>query len=99
MATAIASAVTKCPVRADTAMTGEITLRGQVLAVGGIKEKVLAAHRTGIRRILLPKENRRDLADIPQSVRDDLVFHFVSHMDEVLQQAMSEPVKQKRGEA
>lgn len=99
MATAIASAVTKCPVRADTAMTGEITLRGQVLAVGGIKEKVLAAHRAGIRRILLPKENRRDLADIPQSVRDDLVFHFVSHMDEVLQQAMSEPVKQKRGEA
>lgn len=99
MATAIASAVTKCPVRADTAMTGEITLRGQVLAVGGIKEKVLAAHRAGIRRILLPKENRRDLADIPQSVRDDLVFHFVSHMDEVLQQTMSEPVKQKRGEA
>lgn len=99
MATAIASAVTKCPVRADTAMTGEIALRGQVLAVGGIKEKVLAAHRAGIRRILLPKENRRDLADIPQSVRDDLVFHFVSHMDEVLQQAMSEPVKQKRGEA
>ncbi|MBS6027919.1 MAG: endopeptidase La [Negativicoccus succinicivorans] len=99
MATAIASAVTKCPVRADTAMTGEITLRGQVLAVGGIKEKVLAAHRAGIRRILLPKENRRNLADIPQSVRDDLVFHFVSHMDEVLQQAMSEPVKQKRGEA
>ena len=99
MATAIASAVTKWPVRADTAMTGEITLRGQVLAVGGIKEKVLAAHRAGIRRILLPKENRRDLADIPQSVRDDLVFHFVSHMDEVLQQAMSEPVKQKRGEA
>lgn len=88
MATAIASAVTGRAVRADTAMTGEITLRGNVLPVGGIKEKVLAAHRIGIRRILLPRENQRDLEDIPVSVRDELKFIFVRHMDEVLQKAM-----------
>ncbi len=88
MATAIASAVTKKPVRVDTAMTGEITLRGHVLQVGGIKEKVLAAHRLGIKRIILPKENKSDLEEIPVSVREELDFHFVSHMDEVLKKAM-----------
>lgn len=88
MATAIASAATGRAVRADTAMTGEITLRGNVLPVGGIKEKVLAAHRIGIRRILLPRENQRDLEDIPDSVRNELTFIFVRHMDEVLQKAM-----------
>jgi len=88
MATAIASAATGRAVRADTAMTGEITLRGNVLPVGGIKEKVLAAHRIGIRRILLPRENQRDLDEIPTSVRDELEFIFVRHMDEVLQKAM-----------
>ncbi len=88
MATAIASVVTQKPVRADTAMTGEITLRGHVLPVGGIKEKVLAAHRVGIKRVVLPKENKRDLEDIPASVRDELEFIFVDHMDEVLKKAM-----------
>ncbi|MCI5836922.1 MAG: endopeptidase La [Veillonellaceae bacterium] len=88
MATAIASVVTKRPVRRDTAMTGEITLRGHVLAVGGVKEKVLAAHRLGIRRILLPKENRRDVEEIPQTAREELEFIFVEHMDEVLKQAL-----------
>lgn len=88
MATAIASVVTKRPVRRDTAMTGEITLRGHVLAVGGIKEKVLAAHRLGIRRILLPKENRHDVEEIPQAAREELEFIFVEHMDEVLKQAL-----------
>lgn len=88
MATAIASVVTKKPVRADTAMTGEITLRGHVLPVGGIKEKVLAAHRLGIKRIILPKENKRDLEDIPASVRDQMEFILVTHVDEVLKKAM-----------
>ncbi|MNR53553.1 Lon protease 1 [compost metagenome] len=69
-------------------MTGEITLRGRVLPIGGLKEKSLAAHRAGIRTILLPKENERDLRDIPDSVRHDMQFFPVSHMDEVLQHAL-----------
>ncbi|ERT61686.1 endopeptidase La [Megasphaera vaginalis (ex Srinivasan et al. 2021)] len=88
MATAIASALTGKAVRHDLAMTGEITLRGTVLPVGGIKEKVIAAHRAGIKRILLPEENKRDMIHVPQSVKDDVDFVFVRHMDEVLHEAL-----------
>lgn len=88
MATALASALTGKAVRHDVAMTGEITLRGTVLPVGGIKEKVIAAHRAGIKKILLPEENKRDMDDVPQSVKDDMTFVFVHHMDEVLEQAL-----------
>ena len=88
MATALASALTGKAVRHDVAMTGEITLRGTVLPVGGIKEKVIAAHRAGIKKILLPEENKRDMEDVPQSVKDEVTFVFVHHMDEVLKQAL-----------
>ncbi len=92
MATAIASALTKRPVRKDVAdTTGEITLRGKVLAVGGVKEKVLAAHRAGIRTVILPQENERDLEEIPGHVREEMTFHFVIHCDEVLKLALLEP--------
>lgn len=85
MATAMISALTNKKVRSDVAMTGEITLRGRVLPIGGLKEKVLAAYREGIRTILLPKENERDIEDIPESVRKNITFYPVSTMDEVLQ--------------
>ncbi|MBP2653387.1 MAG: lon1 [Firmicutes bacterium] len=88
MATAVVSALTGKPVRNDIAMTGEITLRGRVLPVGGIKEKVLAAHRAGIKKIILPQENKRDLDDIPANVKRNLEFSLVEHMDEVLKTAL-----------
>jgi len=88
MATALISALTGHPVRNDTAMTGEITLRGRVLPIGGLKDKSLAAHRAGIRRLIAPAENRRDLAKIPQNVRDDVEYIFVSTMDEVISAAI-----------
>jgi len=88
IATAIASAVTRRPVRKDVAMTGEITLRGRVLPVGGVKEKVLAAHRAGIRTVILPKDNEKDLEDIPENVRGEMTFNFVRHADEVLRLAL-----------
>lgn len=91
MATAIASALTGRKVHHDLAMTGEITLRGTVLSVGGIKEKVIAAHRAGIHKILLPEENKRDMAEVPQIVKKDVQFVFVHHMDEVLSQALVTP--------
>ncbi|GMA55924.1 hypothetical protein GCM10025858_04270 [Alicyclobacillus sacchari] len=84
MATAIASALTNCKVRRDVAMTGEITLRGRVLPIGGLKEKSLAAHRAGIRTIVIPKGNVKDLEDVPSVVREQVEFRPVSHMDEVL---------------
>ncbi|KJR45178.1 ATP-dependent protease La [Desulfosporosinus sp. I2] len=88
MATAIASALAKRAVRSDLAMTGEITLRGNVLPIGGVKEKVLAAHRAGIKVVLLPEENRKDLEDIPENIRKILEFHFVSRIEEVLTLAL-----------
>ena len=88
MATAIASALAKRAVRSDLAMTGEITLRGNVLPIGGVKEKVLAAHRAGIKVVLLPEENRKDLEDIPENIRKLLEFHFVSRIEEVLTLAL-----------
>jgi ATP-dependent Lon protease len=92
MATALASAVTKIPARRDVAMTGEITLRGKVLPIGGVKEKVLAAHRAGVTNIVLPRDNEKDLADIPKDVLDSLNVHLVSTMDEVLKIALAEPL-------
>jgi len=88
MATALVSAVTRRPIRKDVSMTGEISLRGKVLPVGGIKEKVLAAHRAGIRTIILPKDNARDLDDVPADLRDDITFVFAEHMDDVLNTAL-----------
>ena len=91
MATALASALTRTPVRKDVTMTGEITLRGRVLPVGGVKEKMLAAHRAGIQYMLMPAENRRDLSDIPQNVRRKIEVKLVEHMDEVLEMALVKP--------
>jgi ATP-dependent Lon protease len=88
MCTALVSALTKVPVRSDVAMTGEITLRGQVLPIGGLKEKLLAAHRGGIRTVLIPDENTKDLADIPQNIKDNLEIKSVKWIDEVLQVAL-----------
>jgi ATP-dependent Lon protease len=99
MATALASALTRRPVRKDVAMTGEITLRGKVLQVGGVKEKVLAAHRAGIRTVILPQENERDLEEIPGHVREEMTFHFVSHCDEVLKLALLESERVPAGVA
>ena len=88
MCTALVSALTKVPVRSDVAMTGEITLRGQVLPIGGLKEKLLAAHRGGIRLVLIPDDNTKDLADIPQNIKDSLEIKPVKWIDEVLQVAL-----------
>jgi ATP-dependent Lon protease len=90
--TSIVSALTKIPVRCDVTMTGEITLRGKVLPIGGVKEKLLAAHRMGLRTVVLPKDNEKDLADIPQEILSSLTIHFVETMDEVLQIALERPV-------
>lgn len=89
IATALVSALTKKPVRKDVGMTGEITLRGRVLPIGGLKEKSLSAHRAGIKTIILPKENEKDIEDIPQSVKEGLSFITVSHLDEVLKVALA----------
>jgi ATP-dependent Lon protease len=88
IATSITSALTSVPVRSDMAMTGEITVRGRVLPIGGLKEKLLAAHRHGIREVVLPLDNEKDLPDIPENVRNDMKLHFVSSMDEVLKLAL-----------
>jgi ATP-dependent Lon protease len=90
--TSIVSALTKNAVRRDVTMTGEITLRGKVLPIGGVKEKLLAAHRMGLRTVLLPKDNEKDLADIPQEILSSLTIHFVETMDEVLQIALERPI-------
>ena len=92
MCTALVSALTGNPVRADVAMTGEITLRGLVLPIGGLKEKLLAAHRGGIKTVLIPEENRRDLEEIPDNVKADLDIHPVKTIDEVLSLALLNPV-------
>lgn len=88
MAVALASLLTECPARSDTAMTGEITLSGLVFPVGGIKEKMLAAHRAGVRRVILPKANEKDLRELPDHVRDEMEFIFAENIDDVLSAAI-----------
>jgi ATP-dependent Lon protease len=88
IATALVSLITGRPVRSDLAMTGEITLRGKILPIGGVKEKVLAAHRAGLKTVLLPRRNDRDLQDIPAEVRNDLQIVLVDTVDDVLKLAL-----------
>ncbi len=92
MATAIASALSRIPVRRDIAMTGEITLRGKVLPIGGLKEKLLAAHRAGILEVMLPADNEKDLPDVPENLRNVMKLRFVNTMDEVLAYALEHPL-------
>jgi ATP-dependent Lon protease len=92
MATAIASALSRIPVRRDIAMTGEITLRGKVLAIGGLKEKLLAAHRAGIFEVLLPADNEKDLAEVPDNLKSVMKLRFVKTMDDVLALALESPL-------
>ncbi|PYY12670.1 MAG: endopeptidase La, partial [Acidobacteria bacterium] len=99
MATAIASALSKIPVRRDIAMTGEITLRGKVLAIGGLKEKLLAAHRAGIFEAILPKDNEKDLSEVPENLRNAMKLHFADNMDEVLAIALESPLPKYSEEA
>ncbi len=103
MCTALVSALTRIPVRSDVAMTGEITLRGEVLPIGGLKEKLLAAHRGGIKTVLIPDENQKDLAEIPDNIKGNLEIKPVKWIDEVLQVALTHqptplPVATPKGE-
>ena len=93
MATALVSAMSGRPVRRELAMTGEITLRGHVLPIGGVKEKVLGAHRAGIQHIILPAENEADLDDLPAEVRQSLRISLVHSLDEVFRLALLEPLR------
>ncbi len=97
--TAIASALTQIPVKRTLGMTGEVTLRGKVLEIGGVKEKVIAAHRAGLKTVILPKENEKDLEDVPKEVLKDLEFKFVSHMDEVFPLAYTKSLSIKKKQA
>ncbi len=93
LATAVVSALTKIPVRREIAMTGEITLRGKVLPIGGVKEKLLAAHRAGNRTVILPRDNEKDLAEIPLNIQEELAIRFVDTMDEVLDLALERKIE------
>ena len=99
MATALASALAKIPVRRDIAMTGEITLRGKVLPIGGLKEKLLAALRAGIFEAILPRGNEKDLAELPDNIKNSMKLHFVDSMDEVLALALESPLPRRSSEA
>jgi ATP-dependent Lon protease len=92
MATALASLMTGVAVRGDVAMTGEITLRGKVLPIGGLKEKVLAAFRFGTKTVIFPRDNERDLSEIPDDIKKAMTFHLVDNMDEVLDIALVGPL-------
>jgi len=96
LATAVVSALTKISVRRDVAMTGEITLRGKVLPIGGVKEKLLAAHRAGSRTVLLPRDNEKDLSEIPANIQQELAIRFVDTMDEVLELALESKVESRQ---
>ena len=93
MVTSIISAITEIPVNKDVAMTGEITLRGLVLPIGGLKEKLLAAHRAGIKHVIIPRDNEKDLIDIPKKVREDIKITPVDTVDEVLKIALKNELK------
>src|SRR5277367_4348889 len=99
IATAISSALSKIPVRRDLAMTGEITLRGKVLPIGGLKEKLLAAHRAGLFEVILPLENEKDIAEVPENLRNEMKLHFVYTMDQVLAVALERPLPEMSEEA
>jgi ATP-dependent Lon protease len=98
MCTCLVSALTGIPVRADVAMTGEITLRGEVLPIGGLKEKLLAAHRGGIEKVIIPCENERDLVEIPKNIKQNLDIRPVRWIDEVLEIALTEKPHPRVGE-
>jgi ATP-dependent Lon protease len=93
MVTSIVSSITKIPVNKEIAMTGEVTLTGQVLTIGGLKEKLLAAHRAGIKHVLIPKDNEKDLVDIPEKVKKDIKITPVSIVDDVLKIALTKELK------
>jgi len=93
MVTSIVSSITNIPVRRDVAMTGEVTLTGQVLPIGGLKEKLLAAHRAGIKEVLIPKENEKDLVDMPKKIIDEIKITSVEYADEVLKIALTKELK------
>ena len=93
MVTSIVSSITNIPIRRDVAMTGEVTLTGQVLPIGGLKEKLLAAHRAGIKQVLIPKENEKDLIDMPKKIIDDIEITPVEHADQVLKIALTKQLK------
>ena len=93
MVTSIISAITEIPVNKDVAMTGEITLRGLVLPIGGLKEKLLAAHRAGIKKVLIPVDNKKDLREVPKSIQESMEIIPVKNVDEVLKVALTKPLK------
>ena len=93
MVTSIISAITEIPVNKNVAMTGEITLRGLVLPIGGLKEKLLAAHRAGIKKVLIPLENKKDLIEVPKTILDSMEVIPVKNVDEVLKVALTKPLK------
>ena len=93
MVTSIVSAITNNPVKRDVAMTGEVTLTGQVLPIGGLKEKLLAAHRAGIKKVLIPMENKKDLVEVPKTILNSMEIITVKNVDEVLKVALTKPLK------
>ena len=93
MVTSIVSSLTNIPVRRDIAMTGEVTITGQVLPIGGLKEKLLAAHRAGIKEVIIPKENKKDLIDMPKKILDDIKITSVEYADQVLKIALTKELK------
>jgi ATP-dependent Lon protease len=99
MATALASLITVRPVRSDVGMTGEITLRGQVLPIGGLKEKTLAAHRAGLKTVIIPQRNEKDLDDVPEEVRKEMKFILADRVEDVLAAALEKPSKKRRAAA
>ncbi|MDQ6919917.1 MAG: endopeptidase La, partial [Candidatus Dormibacteraeota bacterium] len=99
MTTAIVSALTGRAVRKDVAMTGEVTLRGRVLPIGGVKEKLLAAHRAGITTFIMPRKNRKDLAEVPEEILNEIKVVQVEHVEEVLKLALAKPFPAQAGVA
>jgi len=93
MVTSIVSSITGIPVKREIAMTGEVTITGKILPIGGLKEKLLAAHRAGIKRVLIPEDNKKDLAEIPDKIKSDMEIITVSHVDNVLQMSLTKPLK------